>query len=75
MSKIKPEFWTKSGGEQFVVLTREDFNKVEEMLEDAGLARILDKARRAEADAPTIGLAEMKRRLLGNRRQARRRSA
>jgi hypothetical protein len=75
MLKIKPEFWTKNGGEQFVVLTREDFEKVQELLEDAGLARILDNARRAEADAPTLGLADVKRRLSGSKRTARRRSA
>jgi len=60
---IKPEYWTKKTGEEFVVLTREDFEKVEEMLEDAGLARVLARARRDEADAPTVSLADVKRRL------------
>jgi hypothetical protein len=26
--KIKPEIWTRNGGEQFVVLSMEDFEKV-----------------------------------------------
>jgi PHD/YefM family antitoxin component YafN of YafNO toxin-antitoxin module len=63
MLKIKPEFWTKNGGEQFVVLTLDDFEKVQEMIEDAGLSRILREAKRKEAAARTIPLAEVKRRL------------
>ena len=63
MLKIKPEIWTKSGGQQFVVLSLDDFEKVSDLLEDAGLARILRDAKRKEANAPTISLAETKKRL------------
>jgi hypothetical protein len=72
MLKIKPEFWTKKDGQEFVVMSRADFDKVEEALEDAGLARILDEARDAEADAPTVTLAEVKRQLSRPRRPKRR---
>jgi PHD/YefM family antitoxin component YafN of YafNO toxin-antitoxin module len=63
MLKIKPEFWTKSGGEQFVVLSLDDFEKVQELIEDAGLSRILRDAKRKEANARAISLEQVKKRL------------
>jgi PHD/YefM family antitoxin component YafN of YafNO toxin-antitoxin module len=63
MLKIKPEIWTRNGREQFVVLSMRDFEKVEEMIEDAGLSRILREARRKNANSPTYTLGEVKRRL------------
>ena len=63
MLKIKPEIWTKSGGKQFVVLSMRDFEKVQELIEDAGLSRILREARRRNANSPSISLDQMKRRL------------
>jgi hypothetical protein len=63
MLKIKPEFWTKSGGERFVILSLDDFEKVQELIEDAGLSRILREAKRKEAHSATISLAEMKKRI------------
>jgi hypothetical protein len=69
MLKLKPEFWTKNG-KRFVMLSEEDFEKVQELIEDAGLSRILKESKRRQAGAPTISLDEMKRRL--GRRAARR---
>ena len=63
MLKIKPEIWTKSGGEQFVVLSLADFEKVQEAIEDAGLSRILREAKRKEANAATVSLTEVKKRI------------
>lgn len=63
MLKIKPEIWTRNGRERFVVLSMADFQKVQEMIEDAGLARILRQAKRKEANAPTISHEEVMRRL------------
>ena len=63
MLKIKPEIWTRNGREQFVVLSMDDFEKVQEMIEDEGLARIMREAKRKEAKAPTISHEEMLRRL------------
>ncbi len=40
-----------------------DFEKVQELVEDAGLSRILRQAKRQEANAPTLSLAEVKKRL------------
>jgi hypothetical protein len=70
MLKIKPEIWTRNGGEQFVVLSMEDFEKVQELIEDAGLSRIFREAKRKSANAPTFTLEEVERRLgLGRRRK------
>jgi PHD/YefM family antitoxin component YafN of YafNO toxin-antitoxin module len=61
MLKIKPEFWTRNGREKFVVLSLDDFEKVQELIEDAGLARILREAKRREANAPTVSHDELLR--------------
>jgi hypothetical protein len=63
MLKIKPEIWTKNGGERFVVLSMSDFEKVQELIEDAGLSRILRGAKRRNANSPSHSLARVKRRL------------
>jgi hypothetical protein len=69
MLKIKPEIWTKDGGERFVVLSMSDFEKVQELIEDAGLSRILRDAKRRNANSPNHSLAQVKRRLkLAHRR-------
>jgi hypothetical protein len=62
MLSIKPEFWTRNGREKFVVLSMDDFEKVQELIEDAGLARILRDAKRREAHAPTVSHDEVMRR-------------
>lgn len=46
-----------------VVLSMEDFAKVQELIEDAGLARIMPKAKRKEASAPNISHEQVMRRL------------
>jgi mRNA interferase RelE/StbE len=63
MLKIKPEIWTRNGREAFVVMSLSDFEKLEDLLEDAGLSRILREARRQNAKSPTISLTDMRRRL------------
>lgn len=70
MLKIKPEIWTKNGGEQFVVMSLNDFEKVQELLEDAGLSQILKQAKRKEASASTISLEQVKKRLGISRRRS-----
>ena len=75
MLKIKPEIWTRNGGEQFVVLSMDDFEKVQEAIEDAGLSRILREARRRNANSPTYTHEEVKRRLgLTGKRATKRRA-
>lgn len=63
MLKIKPEIWTKSSGEQFVVLSLADFEKMQEAIEDAGLSRIMRQAKREEGSAASHSLAEVEKRL------------
>jgi hypothetical protein len=54
---------------QFVVLSMDDFEKVQELIEDAGLSRILRQARRRNADSSTYTHEEVKRRLgMGSKR-------
>jgi PHD/YefM family antitoxin component YafN of YafNO toxin-antitoxin module len=66
MLKIKPEIWTKSSGEQFVVLSLADFEKMQEGIEDAGLSRILRVAKRKEANAATTSLTDVKKTFRAN---------
>jgi len=63
MLKLKPELWTRNGREKFVVLSMDDFEKVQDLIEDAGLARILRASKRKQAKAPTVSHEEMMRRL------------
>ena len=71
MLNIKPEVWTKNGGERFVVLSMSDFEKVQELIEDAGLSRILREAKRREANSPSFTHEDIKRRLkLGRKKKA-----
>jgi PHD/YefM family antitoxin component YafN of YafNO toxin-antitoxin module len=63
LPKIKPEIWTKHDGKQFVMLSLEDFERLQEMVEDAGLLRLLREARRRNAGKPTYTLAQVRERL------------
>ena len=63
MAKIKPEIWTRGNGEQLVVLSLRDFQKLEELAEDAGLSRILRAARRQNAGSPGYTLAQARQML------------
>lgn len=64
MLKLKPEFLTRDGKKQFVVLSIEDFEQITEALEDVEDLRILEKAKQRGAGSPMTSHAEMKR-LLG----------
>jgi PHD/YefM family antitoxin component YafN of YafNO toxin-antitoxin module len=63
MRKLKPEFLKKNGKTEFVVLTLEDYEAFQEMIEDARDVLLLREARKRNGDAPGISLEEMKRRL------------
>jgi hypothetical protein len=64
MLKIRPEFLTKNGRREFVVLTTEDFDRVIEALEDVEDLRILRRARRRNVGSRTFPLNEVRRRLV-----------
>lgn len=69
MLKLKAEIWTNSRGRRFVVLPEEDFAQISELIEDAGLARILREAKEADRGGPGIPFAEVKRLLAARRRR------
>ena len=58
MLKIKPEYLSKDGRREFVVLSVEDFDKIKEALEDADDLRNLREAKRKNAKLPYFTLEE-----------------
>lgn len=54
MLKMKPTFIEENGKAKFVILTMKDFAAMQEALEDAEDARILDEAKRRGAGKPRI---------------------
>lgn len=73
MLKVKPEFLSKRGKREFVVLTIEDFNRMKEALEDAQDLRDLRQAARSNAGKPYFSAAEVERKL-GNGSSRRKRA-
>ena len=63
MLKVKPEFLSKHGKRQFVILTIEDFARIQEALDDARDLRDLRRATRRNAGKPYYTPAEVERRL------------
>jgi hypothetical protein len=64
MSIRKVQTIIRNGRKEFAVLPYADFLKLRAELEDYDDLRCLREARDAEATAPTVGLAEVKQRLL-----------
>ncbi len=63
MITIRPKILEKDGKKEFVVLTYEEFLKIQEELEDYEDLKVLRKAKQEETDAPTVGLKEAKKEL------------
>src|SRR5437773_276608 len=63
MLKVKPEYLSKRGRREFVVLTVEDFDRMREAIEDAQDLRALREATRRNAKAPYYTAPEVDRRL------------
>jgi hypothetical protein len=61
--RFHPEILKKNGKNQFVILAWEDFQKIQEELEDLADLRALDKARAKEGRLSGISSAEVGRRL------------
>jgi hypothetical protein len=61
--KVKPQYMSKGGRRQFVVLTVEDFDRMMEALRDAEDLRALRQATARNARAPYYTPAEVDRRL------------
>ena len=63
MVTIKPKILEKNGKKEFVVLTYEEFMKIQEALEDYEDLKELREAKQEEANAPTIDLKTAKKEL------------
>jgi PHD/YefM family antitoxin component YafN of YafNO toxin-antitoxin module len=63
MVTLHAQIIKKNGKKDYVVLPYEEFLKVQEELEDYDDLRSLREAKEMEKDAPTIGMAELKRKI------------
>ncbi len=63
MITIRPKILEKDGKKEFVVLTYEEFLKIQEELENYEDLKELRKAKEEEAEAPAITLEEAKKEL------------
>ena len=61
MVELKPKILEKDGKKEFVILTYEEFKKIQEELLDYEDLKMLRKAKQEEANAPTISLNEAKK--------------
>jgi hypothetical protein len=59
--ELHPEFLSKNGKREFVVLPYEEFVALQEQLENAEDALDLRSAKKDETDRPGIGLDEVKK--------------
>ena len=62
---INAQIIKKNGKKEFAVLPYDEFQKIQEELASYEDLRCLRKAKMAERDAPTIGIAELKKRITG----------
>jgi ribosomal protein S12 methylthiotransferase accessory factor YcaO len=69
MPKVRSEIWTNSKGKRFVVLPEEDFARLTELIEDAGLSRIFRRAKATDRGEPGIPYSQVKRQLASHRRR------
>ena len=60
MLELHPEFLIKNGKKEFVILTYEEFIKIQNMLEDLEDLEDLRKAKNEQVNEPSFSLAEAK---------------
>ena len=73
MLKIKPEYLSKHGKREFVVLTVEDFDRMKAAIEDAEDLRALRTATRKNTKSPYLTAQQVDRQLAvknGKRKKA-----
>ena len=63
MVTLHAQIIKKNGKKDYVVLPYEEFLKVREELEDYDDLRSFREAKEAEKDSPTIGMAELKKKI------------
>ena len=73
MVSLRAQIIKKNGKKEYAVLPYEDFLRVQEELEDYEDLRGLREAKEAEKGAPTIGLAELKKKIGRRTSRSRRR--
>ncbi len=62
MIQFHPEFIKKNGKNEFVVLPYEEFVTIQELLEDAEDALLLEQARREDKGQPGVSIEEVMKR-------------
>ena len=74
MTTLHAQIIKKDGKKEYAVLPYKEFIRIQEELEDYQDLRCLREAKEAEKDAPTIGMAELKKKIgrRTNRRSRRR---
>lgn len=70
MLKLKPQTLRKTGQDQFVVLTSEQYRELQERLQDAEDVLALRAAKARDVRAPTLTLAQVKSRLAARKRRS-----
>lgn len=60
MLSIKVQILEKDGRKEFVILTYEDFLRMQQQLDDYDDLRVLRRAKDMEKDAPTVNFEEAK---------------
>ncbi|HAV10136.1 MAG TPA: prevent-host-death family protein [Dehalococcoidia bacterium] len=63
MGALNVQIIKKNGKREYVVMPYEEFLKVQEELDDYQNLRCLREAKKAEQNAPTISIEELKRHL------------
>ena len=74
MATLHAQIIKKNGKKEYAVLPYKEFIRIQEELEDYQDLRSLREAKEAEKDAPTIGMADLKKKIgrRTNRRSRRR---
>ena len=63
MDSLRAQIIKKNGKKEYAILPYEEFLRVQEELEDYADLRCLREAKEAEKNAPTIGIAELKKKM------------
>jgi len=71
---VNAQIIKKNGKKEYVVLPYETFQKIQEELASYEDFRCLREAKMTEKDAPTIGIAELKKRIAGRTSRSSRRA-
>ncbi len=71
---VNAQIIKKNGKKEYAVLPYEEFQKIQEELDSYEDLRCLREAKITEKDAPTIGIAELKKRIAGRTSRSSRRA-